>query len=156
MRAFVLAVLVLLVCAPSAGAHATIIRTTPSDRSVVAQAPRTVEIRWSEAVDLGNAVGHVPQQLARFLQENPQRKVSIEGFTDSRGSEEYNQSLSERRADAVKTALLGLGISADRIVAQGFGEAFPVAENNTSAGQQLNRRVEIVISEAGQEIAPRR
>jgi len=53
MRAFVLAVLVLLVCAPGAGAHATIIRTAPSDRSVVAQAPRTVEIRWSEAVDLG-------------------------------------------------------------------------------------------------------
>ena len=53
MRAFVLALLVLLVCAPSAGAHATIIRTTPSDRSVVASAPRTVEIRWSEAVDLG-------------------------------------------------------------------------------------------------------
>jgi len=53
MRAFVLALLVLLVCAPGAGAHATIIRTTPADRSVVASAPRTVEIRWSEAVDLG-------------------------------------------------------------------------------------------------------
>lgn len=95
------------------------------------------------------------QKLAKFLQENPQRNVSIEGYTDSRGSEEYNQSLSERRADAVKTALIDEGVAPERIVTHGYGKAYAVAENNTSAGQQLNRRVEVVISDAGKQVAPR-
>ncbi|HEY3699150.1 MAG TPA: OmpA family protein [Spongiibacteraceae bacterium] len=95
------------------------------------------------------------QKLGQFLQENPQRKVSIEGFTDSRGSDDYNQTLSERRADAVRAALVDQGISSDRIATHGYGKAFPVAGNETSAGQQLNRRVEIVVSEAGKDIAPR-
>lgn len=95
------------------------------------------------------------QKLAEFLQQNPQRSVSIEGFTDSRGSDEYNQKLSEQRADAVKTALIDQGIAAERIASRGYGEAYPVAENDTNAGQQLNRRVEVVISEAGKAINPR-
>lgn len=95
------------------------------------------------------------RKLAKFLQENPQRSVSIEGFTDSRGSDEHNQSLSERRAEAVKNELLDAGIASERINSRGYGEAYPVADNNTSAGQQMNRRVEVVISETGKEIAPR-
>lgn len=95
------------------------------------------------------------QKLAQFLQENPQRSVSIEGFTDSKGSEEHNQELSERRAESVKSALVDQGISADRIVSHGYGEAYPVADNKTSAGRQLNRRVEVVVSDAGKPITPR-
>lgn len=94
-------------------------------------------------------------KLAKFLQENPQRNVSIEGFTDSRGSDEHNQVLSEQRADAVKSELIAAGIASQRINSRGYGEAYPVADNNTSAGQQLNRRVEVVISDEGKDIAPR-
>jgi outer membrane protein OmpA-like peptidoglycan-associated protein len=95
------------------------------------------------------------RKLAQFLQQNPQRNVAVEGFTDSRGSEEYNQSLSERRADAVKTELTDQGISPERITSRGYGKAYPVADNNTSAGRQMNRRVEVVISDAGKQISPR-
>ncbi len=95
------------------------------------------------------------QKLAQFLRESPQRRVSIEGFTDSRGSDEHNQSLSERRAEAVKMELISAGIAAERINSHGYGEAYPVADNNTSAGRQMNRRVEIVIADEGKEIAPR-
>lgn len=95
------------------------------------------------------------QKLVNFLQQNPQRNVSIEGYTDSQGSDEYNQSLSERRAEAVKNELTHMGIEEQRITSKGYGEGYPVADNNTSAGRQLNRRVEIVISEAGKQIAPR-
>lgn len=95
------------------------------------------------------------QKLAEFLTQNPQRKVSVEGFTDSVGSDEYNQGLSDRRAEAVRTALVGQGIAAERIVARGYGKAFPVAGNETAAGRQLNRRVEIVIADENKDITPR-
>lgn len=87
------------------------------------------------------------QKLADVLKQNPQRTIAIEGFTDSRGSESYNQELSERRANAVRDTLLGMGISGDRISIRGYGESFPVASNDSEAGRQLNRRVEIVISD---------
>ena len=95
------------------------------------------------------------QKLADVLKENPQRAVLVEGFTDSTGGSEYNQGLSDRRAKAVKTALLDSGVGADRITERGYGEAFPVASNATASGRQLNRRVEIVVSDAGKAIAPR-
>ncbi|APG26322.1 hypothetical protein A7E75_11420 [Syntrophotalea acetylenica] len=86
-------------------------------------------------------------KLAAFLTEYPTRKVMIEGFTDSTGSAEYNQVLSERRALAVRRALIDKGIEASRIEIHGYGEDFPVATNNTTAGRQMNRRVEIIISD---------
>jgi len=95
------------------------------------------------------------QKLADVLKEYPQRSVLIEGFTDSTGGSEYNQGLSDRRAKAVRTALLDSGVSADRITDRGYGQAFPVASNATASGRQLNRRVEIVVSDAGKAIAPR-
>jgi outer membrane protein OmpA-like peptidoglycan-associated protein len=85
-------------------------------------------------------------RLATFLRENPERSVAIEGYTDSVGSEAYNQSLSLLRADAVRTALSERGIASNRVSTQGFGEAKPVASNNTAEGRQRNRRVEVVIS----------
>ncbi len=85
-------------------------------------------------------------QLVTFMSQNPTRTVVIEGYTDSMGSEQSNQLLSERRANAVKNALLMRGIEFSRVSARGFGEASPVASNDTAAGRQQNRRVEIVIS----------
>ncbi|HSB97103.1 MAG TPA: OmpA family protein [Spongiibacteraceae bacterium] len=95
------------------------------------------------------------QKLAQFLTENPQRHVAIEGFTDNVGGDDFNQDLSERRADAVRDALVGMGVSSDRISARGYGKAFPVAGNEAAAGRQLNRRVEIIIASDNKEIAPR-
>jgi len=95
------------------------------------------------------------QKLAQFLSENPQRHVAIEGFTDNVGGDDFNQELSERRADAVRDALVGMGVSNDRISTKGYGKAFPVAGNEAAAGRQLNRRVEIVIASDNREIAPR-
>ncbi|MDO9467347.1 MAG: OmpA family protein [Thiobacillus sp.] len=95
------------------------------------------------------------QKLANFLNQYPQRKVLIEGHTDSTGSLSINQPLSERRADAVRTALVGMGISGDRIQTRGYADAHPVASNNTAAGRQLNRRVEIILSDDSGNIIPR-
>lgn len=95
------------------------------------------------------------QKLADFLKQYPQRKVLVEGFTDSTGSDSLNQDLSERRANAVRTALVDMGISSDRITTRGYGKAFPIADNDTAASRQLNRRVEIVLSDENGNIAPR-
>jgi len=97
----------------------------------------------------------VVDKLAGYLQENPQRKVAIEGFTDSVGGEEYNQELSERRAEAVKAALLRSNVDPGRVAVQGFGEEYPVAGNESSSGRQLNRRVEVVLSDETGKVAPR-
>jgi outer membrane protein OmpA-like peptidoglycan-associated protein len=83
--------------------------------------------------------------LAQFLTKYPDRDIAIEGFTDSTGTKELNQQLSEKRAWAVKAALVARGIQSTRIDARGYGPSFPVASNGTPTGRQLNRRVEIVI-----------
>src|SRR3984957_5465180 len=84
-------------------------------------------------------------QLGQFLSEHKERRVQIDGFTDSVGTDSYNEELSRRRADAVKSALMVRGIDSSRISTQGYGKAFPVASNSESGGRQLNRRVEVVI-----------
>jgi outer membrane protein OmpA-like peptidoglycan-associated protein len=95
-------------------------------------------------------------QLAQFLTEHPERRVQIEGFTDSVGTDAYNEELSQRRADAVKAALISRNIDPARISTEGYGKAYPVASNSDSGGRQLNRRVEIVIGgNNGSPIAPR-
>ena len=94
-------------------------------------------------------------RLAAFLNEHPDRRVQIEGFTDSVGGDAYNQDLSERRAEAVKAALTMRGIDSSRISTEGYGKAFPVASNSDSGGRQLNRRVEVVIGNANTPITPR-
>jgi outer membrane protein OmpA-like peptidoglycan-associated protein len=86
-------------------------------------------------------------QLVAFLTQNPERTIAIEGYTDAVGSDESNQVLSERRAIAVKNALIDRGVARNRVSARGLGEANPVASNDNAAGRQLNRRVEIVFSD---------
>ncbi|MCW2245254.1 outer membrane protein OmpA-like peptidoglycan-associated protein [Azospirillum fermentarium] len=88
-------------------------------------------------------------RLAQFLQRYPGRTVRVEGYADSTGSSGFNLDLSERRAEAVRSALLSRGVGPSRVTAQGFGEARPVASNATDSGRQANRRVEIVISDPG-------
>lgn len=95
------------------------------------------------------------RKLADVLQQNQQRTVLIEGFTDSTGTALHNQELSERRATAVRTALGEMGVARDRVAMRGYGEAYPIAANDTSQNRQLNRRVEIVFSDGNGQIPPR-
>jgi outer membrane protein OmpA-like peptidoglycan-associated protein len=106
--------------------------------------------------ELNSGSGRKLDQLAQFLTEHPERRVQIDGFTDSIGTDSYNQDLSQRRADAVKSSLTGRGIDSSRIGSRGYGKGFPVANNTDSGGRQLNRRVEVVIGgDNGASIAGR-
>lgn len=93
------------------------------------------------------------QRVAQFLNEHPDRNLLIEGHTDAVGDEGYNMQLSEERAAAVREALVQYDITPDRVQTRGLGESFPVASNDTDAGRQLNRRVEIVMSDEGGQFA---
>ncbi len=84
-------------------------------------------------------------QVAQVLIEHPKTALVVQGHTDSTGSEEHNQQLSDRRAEAVKNFLIGRGVDAGRMTAVGYGEGYPVASNDTESGRQLNRRVDLLI-----------
>jgi len=94
-------------------------------------------------------------RLAAFLRDYPELNAMIEGFTDSTGSDSINAALSARRADAVRGAIIDQGIEGERLSTLGRGDAYPVAGNDTAAGRQLNRRVEVTLSDASGRIAPR-
>jgi outer membrane protein OmpA-like peptidoglycan-associated protein len=86
-------------------------------------------------------------QLAAVLKNHPERRVMVEGFTDSVGSSDSNLMLSRARAEAVRSALVVRGVAPARIDTRGHGEARPLASNSTQAGRQQNRRVEVVFSD---------
>jgi outer membrane protein OmpA-like peptidoglycan-associated protein len=92
----------------------------------------------------GGASEHLGK-LATFLNKHQGRGVIIEGHTDSVGSESLNMSLSQRRANSVKTYLVSQGVNARRLIANGLGENSPTASNDTVSGRQQNRRVEVII-----------
>ena len=85
-------------------------------------------------------------KVAGILQAYPGLKLQVEGYTDSVGSDEYNQKLSENRADAVRDFLITQGVQTENITATGYGKAKPVADNSTSQGRAQNRRVQLVVS----------
>jgi OmpA-OmpF porin, OOP family len=99
----------------------------------------------SNRADLKPGAMRTLYPLVTFLKENPTRTMSIEGHTDSIGSQSYNLDLSERRATAVRDFLMAQGVEAGRINTVGYGKAYPVASNDTEAGRQQNRRVEVVM-----------
>jgi len=86
-------------------------------------------------------------RIAKQLETNPDLRISVEGHTDSVGSKESNQALSEKRANVVRDYLVAQGVPADRVTAVGHGEDEPVASNKTAAGRQQNRRVELIITQ---------
>lgn len=94
-------------------------------------------------------------RLATVLKQNPERRIAIEGFTDSQGSENMNIELSRRRAEAVRQALVEQGVEDNRIEIRPMGPSFPIATNDTPAGRQMNRRVEVVISDMQGQIRQR-
>ncbi|KQT26054.1 hypothetical protein ASG22_05055 [Chryseobacterium sp. Leaf405] len=85
-------------------------------------------------------------KLSQVLANNPDTNINIYGYTDSVGSDSYNLSLSERRANSVKSYLLSKGITSNRMFAKGEGESSPVATNDTDEGRAKNRRVEFAIT----------
>jgi len=93
--------------------------------------------------DIKSAGYPILQEVITVLEKNPGLKVEIQGHTDSRGSEEYNQKLSERRAQAVRAYLIKAGIQANRLTAKGYGESKPAAPNNSDSNMAKNRRVQL-------------
>lgn len=106
--------------------------------------------------ELTSQAGPRLDKLAEFLTQFPNRKLLIEGYTDSVGSDSVNQSLSQRRAESVRQALVSRGVAADRITTQGYGKQFPVADNGSPEGRAMNRRVEIVIADENGNLRSRR
>lgn len=96
---------------------------------------------------LPNSAGNL-QKLADVLNEDDVLSVSINGHTDSTGSRSFNDTLSLRRADSVKRELIRLGVSDSQIKTHAMGQDHPIADNETSAGRQMNRRVEVLVNPA--------
>ncbi len=97
---------------------------------------------------LSSALG-VIKKVATFLVAHPQRNILIEGHTDNVGTPEYNMGLSDRRANAVRFALIKKGVASNRILARGLGETLAIASNRTAAGRKKNRRIEMTILNVG-------
>jgi len=104
------------------------------------------------ASELRSTSQHRMDQLAGFMKRYPERHASIEGYTDNVGKAAANQSLSDRRANAVMAALIRLGVPGSQLSTQSFGEEHPVAPNNTQTGRQMNRRVEVVFARAAGDL----
>jgi outer membrane protein OmpA-like peptidoglycan-associated protein len=88
-------------------------------------------------------------KLAEWLKKNPTRNLLIEGHTDNTGAEDFNIKLSQQRAEAVRDQLVSRGVGADRITTKGYGPKYPVVANDSAAGRQQNRRVEVVVLNEG-------
>jgi outer membrane protein OmpA-like peptidoglycan-associated protein len=130
------------------------LKARDTERGLVMTLQENVLFDYDRA-DLKPGAMHNLDPLITFLKNHPTRTITIEGYTDSTGSEAYNFDLSQRRAAAVRDFLVMNGISPDRIMARGYGESYPVATDDTAAGRLQNRRVEIVISHPGQRVAER-
>jgi OOP family OmpA-OmpF porin len=104
----------------------------------------TVEFAFNSA-EINDLSFRELRKAMTFMRENPTTKAVVEGNTDNKGTDEYNQKLSERRAAAVKDVLVKSGIEADRLTTVGYGESRPVASNDTEEGRAKNRRVSIVV-----------
>jgi len=95
-------------------------------------------------------------KLAGFLKQYPTRHILIEGHTDNVGSASYNEGLSQRRAGAVQSALMGMGVPANRVTTAGYGKDYPIADNTTDTNRALNRRVEVYIADNDMPVKSRR
>lgn len=94
-------------------------------------------------------------KLANYLSQHPDRRVLIEGFTDSVGSDQANLTLSQRRSQAVAEALRARGVDPTRVETRGYGEQYPVASNSSTSDRAMNRRVEVYISNDNQPVRAR-
>jgi len=92
-------------------------------------------------------------KIASFMKSYPDRSAVVEGHTDNMGDDDFNLDLSRERAFSVQAALVARGIAGSRITTKSLGEASPIADNNTSAGRQKNRRVEVIFPDVGMQVS---
>ena len=114
-----------------------------TDRGVVVNLP-DVLFEFGKAELKVDAL-RATRQIADVVKQYPQRRLSVEGHTDSIGTIQYNQRLSENRARSVVNELVAQGVSRGRVETRGFGESDPIASNRTEAGRARNRRVEVIV-----------
>jgi len=126
------------------GTLSRLAKVREESRGVIVTLPGNIYFNFNKA-DVKPAMQMQLTKIAKALAAVPDQNLLIEGHTDSVGSNEYNQSLSESRAQSVQKILLDGGIAAERMDIQGYGESKPLADNATPAGQAQNRRVEIVL-----------
>lgn len=125
--------------------------------AAVKQEPRGMVITLSGSVLFASgqstllpaAQQKLSQVAGALKQQDASKNIVIEGHTDSQGADAYNEALSQRRATAVRDYLVSQGVAADKVMAQGFGEVRPIADNKSAEGRANNRRVEIVIPNTG-------
>jgi outer membrane protein OmpA-like peptidoglycan-associated protein len=114
--------------------------------------PRGLKVNMADVLfafgkyDLRPAAREALARLSGIVVSHPGLKLAVEGYTDSIGSDEVNQTLSEKRASTVRDYLVQQGVDHNSVTAEGFGKSNPVASNDTNEGRQQNRRVEIIIS----------
>ncbi|QEC51817.1 OmpA family protein [Anseongella ginsenosidimutans] len=118
----------------------------------ISRVPKGIKVTFASGIlfavnasSLSSPAQEYLEKLAGVLQRHPAGRILIEGHTDITGTTDYNKTLSEKRAESVKTYLVNQGIVPDRINTAGYGEARPVATNSTPQGQEKNRRVELFI-----------
>ena len=122
----------------------------PKKYNLVVVTAKKIELKQTVFFDTNKATIK-PQSFALLddvalaMKDNPTIKVEVQGHTDSQGDDAMNLKLSQRRAESVRTYLIGKGVAADRMEAKGYGEEVPIADNRTSDGRSQNRRVEFVI-----------
>jgi len=122
-----------------------ILQARPTDRGLVLTLGDTLFATGKAELKSG-ATANL-DRITAFMNEYPKRTAAIEGFTDSMGSDDMNQALSQRRADAVRNYLVGQGVGSNRLSSSGRGENAPIADNGSAEGRQQNRRVEVVIDQ---------
>ncbi|MHB1370759.1 MAG: OmpA family protein [Pseudomonadaceae bacterium] len=123
-------------------APAPIVDTEPEPAPEVVRVELDVKFDFDKSRVREESYGDI-KNLADFMQQYPQTSTVVEGHTDSVGTDQYNQRLSERRAEAVRDVLVNqYGVEGGRVNSVGYGESRPVADNATDAGRQINRRVE--------------
>ncbi|MCQ4275542.1 OmpA family protein [Stutzerimonas degradans] len=123
-------------------APAPLVDTEPEPAPEVVRVELDVKFDFDKSRVREESYGDI-KNLADFMQQYPQTSTTVEGHTDSVGTDQYNQRLSERRAEAVRDVLVNqYGVEGGRVNSVGYGESRPVADNATDAGRQINRRVE--------------
>lgn len=121
-----------------------VLETKDTDRGLVVNMPDV--LFDSGQYTLKPAARERLARISGIISAYPDLKLQIEGYTDSTGSDEYNQRLSEKRAGSVRDYLVDAGVSINNVLARGMGKSSPIADNSTAAGRKLNRRVEMIVS----------
>jgi len=146
-------VLLLSGCASTPDEASVLNSLKTADRLPIAQLDRGVmiwlpsQVLFETGQSSFNEADAAPflDKIARLLRDKTQKTVSLEGHTDNVGSIEFNQGLSERRAESVRLAMLKRGVPVERLQAKGFGLNQPIAPNDSDIGRSINRRVEVIV-----------